>query len=112
MVDLKLILEQTRGTGINVYTHGEMPGPGLPLLQQYPAPGGNYGSAWQNQQRFANFPGAVVMTSNCIIDPNVGNYSDRIFTRSIVGWPGDPPGRGRFLRRYRQGSSAGRFQAR
>ena len=50
---------------------------------------GNYGSAWQNQQKeFANFPGAVVMTSNCIIDPNVGNYSDRIFTRSIVGWPG------------------------
>lgn len=90
MVDLKLILEQTRGTGINVYTHGEMlPALAYPFFKQYPHLVGNYGSAWQNQQKeFANFPGAVVMTSNCIIDPNVGNYSDRIFTRSIVGWPG------------------------
>lgn len=90
MVDLKLILEQTAGTGINVYTHGEMlPALAYPFFKQYPHLVGNYGSAWQNQQKeFANFPGAVVMTSNCIIDPNVGNYSDRIFTRSIVGWPG------------------------
>ncbi|WP_368162605.1 hydroxylamine reductase [Aeromonas sp. s6] len=90
MVDLKLILEQTRGTGINVYTHGEMlPALAYPFFKQYPHLVGNYGSAWQNQQKeFSNFPGAVVMTSNCIIDPNVGNYSDRIFTRSIVGWPG------------------------
>lgn len=90
MVDLKLILEQTKGTGINVYTHGEMlPALAYPFFKQYPHLMGNYGSAWQNQQKeFANFPGAVVMTSNCIIDPNVGNYSDRIFTRSIVGWPG------------------------
>ena len=90
MVDLKLILEQTAGTGINVYTHGEMlPALAYPFFKQFPHLVGNYGSAWQNQQKeFANFPGAVVMTSNCIIDPNVGNYSDRIFTRSIVGWPG------------------------
>ncbi len=90
MVDLKLILEQTKGIGINVYTHGEMlPALAYPFFKQYPHLVGNYGSAWQNQQKeFANFPGAVVMTSNCIIDPNVGNYSDRIFTRSIVGWPG------------------------
>lgn len=90
MVDLKLILEQTKGTGIKVYTHGEMlPALAYPFFKQYPHLVGNYGSAWQNQQKeFANFPGAVVMTSNCIIDPNVGNYSDRIFTRSIVGWPG------------------------
>lgn len=90
MVDLKLILEQTAGTGIHVYTHGEMlPALAYPFFKQYPHLVGNYGSAWQNQQKeFANFPGAVVMTSNCIIDPNVGNYSDRIFTRSIVGWPG------------------------
>ena len=90
MMDLKLILEQTRGTGINVYTHGEMlPALAYPFFKQYPHLVGNYGSAWQKQQKeFANFPGAVVMTSNCIIDPNVGNYSDRIFTRSIVGWPG------------------------
>ncbi|MFM5838077.1 hydroxylamine reductase [Aeromonas rivipollensis] len=90
MMDLKLILEQTAGTGINVYTHGEMlPALAYPFFKQYPHLVGNYGSAWQNQQKeFANFPGAVVMTSNCIIDPNVGDYSDRIFTRSIVGWPG------------------------
>ncbi|MBL0674701.1 hydroxylamine reductase [Aeromonas dhakensis] len=90
MVDLKLILEQTKGTGVKVYTHGEMlPALAYPFFKQYPHLVGNYGSAWQNQQKeFANFPGAVVMTSNCIIDPNVGNYSDRIFTRSIVGWPG------------------------
>ncbi|MGL4933383.1 MAG: hydroxylamine reductase [Aeromonas sp.] len=90
MVDLKLILEQTQGMGIHVYTHGEMlPALAYPFFKQYPHLVGNYGSAWQNQQKeFANFPGAVVMTSNCIIDPNVGNYSDRIFTRSIVGWPG------------------------
>ncbi|MGY3894304.1 hydroxylamine reductase [Aeromonas enterica] len=90
MMDLKLILEQTAGSGINVYTHGEMlPALAYPFFKQYPHLVGNYGSAWQNQQKeFANFPGAVVMTSNCIIDPNVGDYSDRIFTRSIVGWPG------------------------
>ncbi|WP_169047618.1 hydroxylamine reductase [Aeromonas salmonicida] len=90
MMDLKLILEQTAGTGINVYTHGEMlPALAYPFFKQYPHLVGNYGSAWQNQQKeFANFPGAVVMTSNCIIDPSVGDYSDRIFTRSIVGWPG------------------------
>ena len=90
MMDLKLILEQTAGTGINVYTHGEMlPALAYPFFKQYPHLVGNYGSAWQNQQKeFANFPGAVVMTSNCIIDPKVGDYSDRIFTRSIVGWPG------------------------
>ena len=90
MVDLKLILEQTRGTGINVYTHGEMlPAHGYPELKKYPHLVGNYGTAWQNQQKeFAAFPGAIVMTSNCIINPDVGNYKDRIYTRSIVGWPG------------------------
>lgn len=90
MKDLELILEQTAGKGINVYTHGEMlPALAYPAFKKYPHLVGNYGSAWQNQQKeFANFPGAVVMTSNCIIDPNVGRYSDRIFTRSIVGWPG------------------------
>ncbi|WP_299794027.1 hydroxylamine reductase [uncultured Shewanella sp.] len=90
MVDLELILKQTEGKGINVFTHGEMlPALAYPELKKYPHLVGNYGSAWQNQQKeFANFPGAVVMTSNCIIDPNVGNYADRIFTRSIVGWPG------------------------
>ncbi|ASJ97609.1 hydroxylamine reductase [Shewanella marisflavi] len=90
MKDLELILQQTQGKDINVFTHGEMlPALAYPELKKYPHLVGNYGSAWQNQQKeFANFPGAVVMTSNCIIDPNVGDYADRIFTRSIVGWPG------------------------
>ncbi|TDQ57614.1 hydroxylamine reductase [Mesocricetibacter intestinalis] len=88
--DLKALLEQTEGTGINIYTHGEMlPAHGYPELKKYSHLVGNYGSGWQNQQKeFAKFPGPIVMTSNCIIDPNVGNYADRIFTRSIVGWPG------------------------
>lgn len=88
--DLKTLLEQTDGTGINIYTHGEMlPAHGYPELKKYTHLVGNYGSGWQNQQKeFAKFPGPIVMTSNCIIDPNVGNYADRIFTRSIVGWPG------------------------
>lgn len=88
--DLQMLLEQTAGTGINIYTHGEMlPAHGYPELRKYPHLAGNYGSGWQNQQvEFAKFPGPVVMTSNCIIDPNVGNYGDRIWTRSIVGWPG------------------------
>lgn len=88
--DLRLLLEQTSGTGINVYTHGEMlPAHGYPELKKFPHLVGNYGSGWQNQQtEFAKFPGSIVMTSNCIIDPNVGNYGDRIWTRSIVGWPG------------------------
>ncbi|WP_040975547.1 hydroxylamine reductase [Necropsobacter massiliensis] len=88
--DLKALLEQTEGTGINIYTHGEMlPAHGYPELKKYSHLAGNYGSGWQNQQKeFAKFPGPIIMTSNCIIDPNVGHYADRIFTRSIVGWPG------------------------
>ncbi|WP_145522383.1 hydroxylamine reductase [Yersinia ruckeri] len=88
--DLQMLLEQTEGLGINVYTHGEMlPAHGYPELNKFRHLVGNYGSGWQNQQvEFAKFPGPIVMTSNCIIDPNVGNYGDRIWTRSIVGWPG------------------------
>ncbi|MCT8248589.1 hydroxylamine reductase [Proteus faecis] len=88
--DLQMLLEQTECKGINVYTHGEMlPAHGYPELKKYKHLVGNYGSGWQNQQiEFAKFPGPVLMTSNCIIDPNVGNYGDRIWTRSIVGWPG------------------------
>ncbi|WP_026958696.1 hydroxylamine reductase [Aliagarivorans taiwanensis] len=88
--DLEKILQQTAGTGINVYTNGEMlPAHGYPELNKYPHLVGNYGSAWQNQQKeFANFPGAIVMTSNCLLNPNVGQYADRLFTRGIVGWPG------------------------
>ncbi|KUI97511.1 hydroxylamine reductase [Vibrio sp. MEBiC08052] len=88
--DLEKILQQTEGLGINVYTNGEMlPAHAYPELKKYPHLVGNYGSAWQNQQKeFANFPGAIVMTSNCLLNPNVGQYAERIFTRSIVGWPG------------------------
>ncbi|WP_413728635.1 hydroxylamine reductase [Sodalis sp. RH19] len=88
--DLRLLLEQTAGQGINIYTHGEMlPAHGYPELKKFAHLAGNYGSGWQNQQtEFARFPGPVVMTSNCIIDPTVGHYNDRIWTRSIVGWPG------------------------
>lgn len=88
--DLRLILEQTQGKGINVYTHGEMlPAHAYPELKKYTHLVGNYGSAWQNQQvEFANFPGAIVMTSNCIINPFTNGYADRIFTRNMVGWPG------------------------
>ncbi|WP_028110912.1 hydroxylamine reductase [Ferrimonas futtsuensis] len=91
LIDLQHILEQTKDKGINVYTHGEMlPAMAYPELGgKYPHLVGNYGSAWQNQQKeFANFPGAIVMTSNCLIDPNPGSYADRLFTRNIVGWPG------------------------
>lgn len=88
--DLKALLEQTEGTGINIYTHGEMlPAHGYPELKKHKHLAGNYGSGWQNQQKeFARFPGPVIMTSNCLIDPNAGEYADRIWTRSIVGWPG------------------------
>jgi len=88
--DLEKILQQTEGKGINVYTNGEMlPAHGYPELKKYPHLVGNYGSAWQNQQKeFANFPGAIVMTSNCLLNPDIGQYRDRLFTRSIVGWPG------------------------
>ncbi len=88
--DLYEILVQTQDKGINVYTHGEMlPAHGYPQLKTFKHLVGNYGTAWQKQQtEFADFPGAIVMTSNCIINPDVGGYKDRIFTRSIVGWPG------------------------
>ncbi|MBS1186644.1 MAG: Hybrid cluster protein [Burkholderiaceae bacterium] len=88
--DLELILQQSAGKGINVYTHGEMlPAHAYPAFKKYPHLVGNYGTAWQNQQKeFKAFPGSIVMTSNCIINPDVGQYKSRIFTRSIVGWPG------------------------
>lgn len=88
--DLRLILKQTQDKGINVYTHGEMlPAHAYPELKKYSHLVGNYGTAWQNQQsEFANFPGAIVMTSNCIINPFTQGYGQRIFTRSMVGWPG------------------------
>jgi len=89
--DLEQILQQTEGKGINVYTHGEMlPCHGYPELKKYPHFYGHYGTAWQNQKKeFADFPGAIVMTTNCIQKPQ-DVYQDNIFTTGLVGWPGVP----------------------
>jgi len=87
--DLKALLEQTEGKGVNVYTHGEMlPAHGYPELKKHAHLVGNYGGAWQDQAReFAEFPGAILMTTNCIQKPR-DTYSDRIFTSGLVAWPG------------------------
>jgi hydroxylamine reductase len=87
--DLDLLLQQTAGKGINVYTHGEMlPCHGYPGLKKYPHFFGHYGTAWQNQAKeFAEFPGAILMTTNCIQKPREV-YQDNIFTTGLVGWPG------------------------
>ncbi len=87
--DLKSILEQTEGKGINVYTHGEMlPAHGYPELKKHQHLFGNYGTAWQNQQKeFAQFPGPIVMTTNCIREPKE-TYFANIYTREMVGFPG------------------------
>ncbi len=89
MHDLVQLLEQTRDTGINVYTHGEMlPAHAYPKLKAYPHLVGNYGTAWQNQHHeFAQFPGPILMTSNCLIEPDSA-YRHRIFTAGPVGWQG------------------------
>jgi len=87
--DLEEVLEQTGGKGIHVYTHGEMlPAHGYPGLKKYAHLAGNYGGAWQDQQKeFDAFPGAILMTTNCIQKPREG-YKDRIFTSGLVAWPG------------------------
>ncbi len=87
--DLETLLRQTEGKGINIYTHGEMlPAHGYPGLKKYPHLVGNYGGAWQDQKiEFAAFPGAILMTTNCIQEPQPG-YLSRIFTTGHVGWPG------------------------
>lgn len=85
--DLEELLKQTEGTGINVYTHGEMlPCNAYPGLKKYTHLVGNYGGAWQDQQKeFKEFPGAILMTTNCIQNPK--DYIDRIFTTGLVAWP-------------------------
>jgi len=87
--DLEELLKQTRGRGVNVYTHGEMlPAHGYPGLKKYPHLVGNYGGAWQDQKKeFAEFPGAILMTTNCIQKPTE-NYRARIFTSGLVAMPG------------------------
>lgn len=87
--DLEGILAQSEGRGINVYTHGEMlPAHGYPGLKKHAHFHGHYGTAWQNQAKdFASFPGAILMTTNCIQKP-LETYRDNIFTSGTVGWPG------------------------
>ncbi|MCC5910669.1 MAG: hydroxylamine reductase [Clostridiaceae bacterium] len=87
--DLEMLLEQTKGKGINIYTHGEMlPAHGYPSLNKYKHLAGNFGSAWQNQQKeFDNLPGCILMTTNCLMRPRE-TYKDRIFSTNVVGWDG------------------------
>jgi hydroxylamine reductase len=87
--DLQLLLEQTEGKGINVYTHGEMlPAHAYPELKKYSHLKGNFGTAWQNQQKeFANLPAPVLFTTNCLMPPK-DSYADRVFTTEVVSFPG------------------------
>ena len=86
--DLKLLLEQTEGKGVNVYTHGEMlPAHAYPELKKYTHLKGNFGTAWQNQQKeFANIPAPVLFTTNCLMPPKE-TYADRVFTTALVSYP-------------------------
>ena len=86
--DLKLLLEQTEGKGINIYTHGEMlPAHGYPELKKYSHLKGNFGTAWQNQQKeFLDIPAPVLFTTNCLMPPKK-NYADRVFTTAVVSYP-------------------------
>ncbi len=87
--DLEMLLKQTEGRGVNVYTHGEMlPCLAYPALKKYKHLAGNYGGAWQDQRKeFDEFPGAILMTTNCIQAPK-DSYKARIFTTGLVAWPG------------------------
>jgi hydroxylamine reductase len=89
LYELEALLEQTKDMGITIYTHGEMlPAHAYPKLKAYPHLYGNYGTAWQNQKKeFAQFPGAILMTTNCIQEPQ-DSYFNNIFTTDAVGWPG------------------------
>jgi len=89
LLDLKHLLEQTAGKGVNVYTHGEMlPAHAYPELKKYPHLKGNFGTAWQNQQKeFDGIPGAFLFTTNCLMPPKA-SYADRVFTTAVVGYPG------------------------
>lgn len=86
--DLKILLEQTEGKGINIYTHGEMlPAHGYPELKKYKHLKGNFGTAWQSQQKeFDNIPAPILFTTNCLMPPKP-SYADRVFTTSVVGYP-------------------------
>ena len=87
--DLQLLLEQTQGKGINIYTHGEMlPAHAYPALKKYAHLKGNFGTAWQNQQKeFADLPAPILFTTNCLMPPKA-SYADRVFTTEVVSFPG------------------------
>lgn len=87
--DLEMLLQQTEGTGINIYTHGEMlPSHGYEGLKKYPHLVGNFGGAWQDQQKqFDGIPGCILMTTNCLMRPRE-SYKDRIYSTNVVGWEG------------------------
>ena len=87
--DLEMLLAQSQGTGVNIYTHGEMlPGHGYEGLKKYPHLVGNFGGAWQEQQKqFDNIPGCILMTTNCLMNPR-DSYKDRIYSTNVVGWDG------------------------
>lgn len=87
--DLEMLLRQTEGTGINIYTHGEMlPSHGYEGLKKYPHLVGNFGGAWQDQQKqFDGIPGCILMTTNCLMRPRE-SYKDRIYSTNVVGWEG------------------------
>ena len=87
--DLEMLLQQSAGTGVNIYTHGEMlPGHGYEGLKKYPHLIGNFGGAWQDQQKqFDNLPGCILMTTNCLMRPRE-SYKDRIYSTNVVGWDG------------------------
>ena len=87
--DLEMLLAQSQGTGVNIYTHGEMlPGHGYEGLKKYPHLVGNFGGAWQEQQKqFDNIPGCILMTTNCLMKPR-DSYKDRIYSTNVVGWDG------------------------
>lgn len=87
--DLEMLLEQTKGTGVNVYTHGEMlPCHGYEGLKKYPHLVGNFGGAWQDQQKqFDDLPGCILMTTNCLMRPRE-SYKGRIYSTNVVGWEG------------------------
>lgn len=88
LYDLKQLLEQTKDKGINIYTHGEMlPAHAYPELKKYPHLKGNFGTAWQNQQKeFANIPAPILFTTNCLMPPKE-SYADRVFTTEVVSYP-------------------------
>ena len=117
LLDLEQLLEQTQGTGVRVYTHCEMlPAHGYPGLHKYAHLAGNFGTAWQSQQReFEDIPAPVLMTTNCLMPPRE-SYRDRVWTTSVVGYDGlrhieaDALGRKDFSPLIRQAQQLGGYE--